>query len=317
MAYTELKLNYLLETKSLIREAAVAKGAEISESDTFRSYAEKIAAINGGSSGGGTLPAGIYLSAPSERVPNTYRGKRFWFNGELYATSTNVAGAGYLTRIYKWNGSSWILLLSATGSYGISDAKIDSASWKGLEYNGKFHFFDARHHAVFDGTTLTVMNDLPNDNSNINIYQNKLISFSYDAFALYEWNESDDTWTTIATFSEHPSKCAVVSNELYFQESNKLYKYIDGALMEIGTLLKTSMSEFFAMNGNLYYMYRQSTRTEWYKHNIATNESAKLGESSGFALIYCQFDENELSFCGITANGNNNCAPHFIVNIIE
>ena len=47
MAYTELKLNYLLETKSLIREAAVAKGAEISESDTFRSYAEKIAAING------------------------------------------------------------------------------------------------------------------------------------------------------------------------------------------------------------------------------------------------------------------------------
>ena len=47
MAYTELKLNYLLETKCLIREAAVAKGAEISESDTFRSYAEKIAAING------------------------------------------------------------------------------------------------------------------------------------------------------------------------------------------------------------------------------------------------------------------------------
>ena len=49
MAYTELKLNYLLETKERIREAIEAKGQAVADEDTFRSYAEKIAAIGGSS----------------------------------------------------------------------------------------------------------------------------------------------------------------------------------------------------------------------------------------------------------------------------
>lgn len=46
MAYTDLKLEYLLETKELIREAIKTKGQSISDADTFRSYADKIAAIH-------------------------------------------------------------------------------------------------------------------------------------------------------------------------------------------------------------------------------------------------------------------------------
>lgn len=45
MAYTELKLNYLLETKEKIREAIEAKGQAVADKDTFRSYAEKIEKI--------------------------------------------------------------------------------------------------------------------------------------------------------------------------------------------------------------------------------------------------------------------------------
>ena len=36
------KLDYLNETKSLIKEAIINKGQEVLDTDTFRSYAEKI-----------------------------------------------------------------------------------------------------------------------------------------------------------------------------------------------------------------------------------------------------------------------------------
>lgn len=40
------KLEYLKETKSQIKEAIISKGQEVSSSDTFRSYASKISAID-------------------------------------------------------------------------------------------------------------------------------------------------------------------------------------------------------------------------------------------------------------------------------
>ena len=42
------KLNYLLGTKEAIKEAIVNKNVEVSDTDTFRSYAEKIGTIKGG-----------------------------------------------------------------------------------------------------------------------------------------------------------------------------------------------------------------------------------------------------------------------------
>lgn len=51
------KLNKLAETKSAIKTAIVNKGVAVSDSDTFASYADKIAAISGG---GSTPTEGIY-----------------------------------------------------------------------------------------------------------------------------------------------------------------------------------------------------------------------------------------------------------------
>jgi hypothetical protein len=55
------KLNYLNDTKELIKEALIEKGIEVSDTDTFRSYAEKISEIETGG-GKATLPAGTVLS---------------------------------------------------------------------------------------------------------------------------------------------------------------------------------------------------------------------------------------------------------------
>ena len=42
------KLNYLSQTKENIKQAIKGKGVEITDSDSFRSYAEKIGAIKAG-----------------------------------------------------------------------------------------------------------------------------------------------------------------------------------------------------------------------------------------------------------------------------
>lgn len=43
------KLNYLNTTKANIKNAIIEKGVEVSDSDTFRDYATKIADISSGS----------------------------------------------------------------------------------------------------------------------------------------------------------------------------------------------------------------------------------------------------------------------------
>lgn len=48
------KLSYLSQTKTAIKEAIVEKGVDVSSSDTFRSYAEKIKSIQAGGGTGGT-----------------------------------------------------------------------------------------------------------------------------------------------------------------------------------------------------------------------------------------------------------------------
>ena len=42
------KLNYLLQTKENIKQSIKEKGVEITDSDSFRSYAEKIGTIKAG-----------------------------------------------------------------------------------------------------------------------------------------------------------------------------------------------------------------------------------------------------------------------------
>ena len=54
----ENKLTYLESTKGAIKQAIVDKGVSVGDSDTFRSYAEKIGQIQGGGSGG-DCPQGV------------------------------------------------------------------------------------------------------------------------------------------------------------------------------------------------------------------------------------------------------------------
>ena len=96
MGTTADKLGYLKGTKEAIRAAISAKGVSVSESDTFRSYANKISSIASGmqSLGGGDISStGTYLSI---LIPD---GANFF---ELFISG--AIGTGVFTDIYSVTG---------------------------------------------------------------------------------------------------------------------------------------------------------------------------------------------------------------------
>lgn len=96
MGTTADKLSYLSNTKDAIKSAISAKGVSVSESDTFRSYADKISSIASGmqSLGGGDISStGTYLSI---LIPD---GANFF---ELFISG--AIGTGVFTDIYSVTG---------------------------------------------------------------------------------------------------------------------------------------------------------------------------------------------------------------------
>lgn len=81
------KLNYLQGTKLAIKEALVDKGIEVSDTDTFRSYADKISSISSGSSG---------LS------PAKMAGLCFWLDGQCNTRSGKDHAKTYFENLV-WN----------------------------------------------------------------------------------------------------------------------------------------------------------------------------------------------------------------------
>lgn len=65
------KLNTLLQTKTLLKQALIAKGVNISDTDSFESYVDKIGSISGGS-----VPSGYivqdYIKSTSDGYINLY-----------------------------------------------------------------------------------------------------------------------------------------------------------------------------------------------------------------------------------------------------
>lgn len=95
------KMNYLLETKNQIKNAIVEKGVEVSEEDTFRSYATKIANIESGSTSSddfynlrtdnGTNGYGLFAYLPS-----AFQAKPEIINFIENLDTSNIIDMGYI-----------------------------------------------------------------------------------------------------------------------------------------------------------------------------------------------------------------------------
>lgn len=308
---------------NLFQDIAGAIREKNGETDTMKpiEFPDKIRAIETGGGGGGSIPAAVYLSAaPFHGL--TVQWEPFSLNGEVYLTSSNVAGAGYLNRIDKWNGTKWETLLSSSENNAFGTT-MDSATTR-VEYHGKVHFFGSNKHATFDGTTLTTLNATPaktTEGVKAVVYQDKIVAyFAYNG-GLYEWDEATDTWTLIwQTSSYSYYYLFAIDNELYAVKSGDCYRWTGGTMVKVNASNITQgsyLSYGFAHNGCIYYVYGLTTYAIMYKYNPVTDECSVVDDYPQFASHKFMLVSGELYCMGTTNTSYSSHNPCFKVNIVE
>lgn len=124
------KVQYIEGTKQAIKKAIKNKGVEVSDTDTFRSYAEKIKEIGSGSGGGSSVAEYEYIKtggiATYPETPYTEGASWFYTDANAYKEGNNVFNAycGYASATALFDGNE-------ETSYSPSDQKLF------FNFNGK------------------------------------------------------------------------------------------------------------------------------------------------------------------------------------
>jgi hypothetical protein len=114
------KLSYLSQTKTAIKEAIVEKGVDVSSSDTFRSYADKIKSIQAGGGAGGSK---LYVYNET--------GKEFVEGDKVLVNFSGTEGTTHTSKASISSG--W------TKSFVTSDGRIIASSNYGkIKYEAKW-----------------------------------------------------------------------------------------------------------------------------------------------------------------------------------
>lgn len=232
------------------------------------------------SSGGGSLPAGLYWEQANMVFPSGIsQFYYFTFANKLHCMGLTSTAETY--NLYEINGNEFIE--KATGLYILN---VGSGP---MEYNGKIHFLGGggyTQHFVYDGTTLTKLNDVNYGAAKTDffVYDGKLMYFYQNKF--WEWNEASDTWTRSTTISK-PSDVIVAkafeaNGEIYLLDysNNKLFKYISGTFVEVGQFVnKYAYNLFTHIDGFVYHLYSSSgSAINVYKLDCATYEDVLIGQ---------------------------------------
>lgn len=265
----------------------------------------------GGSSGGGTLPAGVYWEQFKPYAPKAVTNYFFKYNGKLHLLSRQSSSSD-LYDIYEYsNGVYSIIASNLNILYGASGVR---------EYNGKIHFLAGgyEYHYVFDGGTLTRLNNLPTSATKNEVFEWNGILYvhSYGTSAvLYQWNESEDTWTDSGIVQSEfyaNGYRFVYNDELYRLDSKKLYKYVDGSAVLIKTFdFSTSLN--MLIGDNLYSTTSSVGIVPIYKYNIATDTLTDLGLTPYFGSGgYLYYYDGTVRLAGGNSTWRNNLILHEI-----
>lgn len=299
---TQKKLDYLEETKQLLREAIEEMGQTVTDTDPFRSYAEKIRAakpvlqdktitengtytadegydglravtVDVAGSGGGSLPAGCYWSQDST-PPLNYPNSHFVFNGELYLWAAKAESTSK-TRIYKVTDSTYTQICEF-------DSVISQANMYSVQLGGKLHAFDSyyRYHYVFDGTSVTRKTDLPVAcyGGSAHVMGELLYIKGENVINWYVWDESADSWTATTAISgltayQNPKFNFYHNNVLYLIVSTTLYQVVNGVATSVGTL--AAYSNMYAYNNGFFYYIDSGFKV--YKMELESKTSTQIG----------------------------------------
>lgn len=123
------KLDYLAETKSLIKSALIEKGQEVADGDDFRSYADKISAISGGASGGGNAWE-VLPNIPAKLSAVPYNS--FVFNNHIYVVFGNADTS--VNEIWRLDDDGWKYFSGVPRTSGCTTGRCYY-----VEFNGELH----------------------------------------------------------------------------------------------------------------------------------------------------------------------------------
>jgi hypothetical protein len=264
---TKAKLDYLKETKAAIASALVEKGQTVASTDSFRSYADKVKAIK---SGGGGFGAGAYFKPYNILTYGSYYQNWAWLNGELYCFRLPFSGGGHEYEVHKYTGDNkWTKIVEKT--------KLGANNLRFVLLNGKIHILGGlKYHHVFDGENLTKLNDVPSASSvgerSQAVYNGKLMCMAYNV--LFEWNESIDEWTQVASHStdQYLSRdLFVANNELYAYCNKKIYLYSNGTMTEVADL--GANYTLICCHNNRAYFYDGNQRMGIFEPSTASFKS--------------------------------------------
>lgn len=195
------KLTYLNDTKTAIKKAIIDKGVDVLDTDTFRSYAEKIGQIEGGGSGGS---GGEVIEAIVDESALPIEAGKKVVVANIQATGQ---GAGALMPFdivpYNANGSSVRNLLQLHDEYPLHVNTIHSSGPAHIGYKKVGDKWQGKYFAnIFTGI------NKPNDSFNL-LYDVNTYRYFSGSSGKY-WNPIKNQEETI-TFDE-PLSASLIAN---------------------------------------------------------------------------------------------------------
>lgn len=251
---------------------------------------------DGGSSGGGSLPAGVYWEQETPQ-PLTYYGVHFVYNGELYYWCATAASTS-ACRMYKYADGGYTQLFSFQSVLAQSAVKI-------IEYDGVLHAFDGSvyHYTVDLGEgTVTKKSTMPKEGATF-VWNGSLYCAALGA--IYKWDAATDTWAECSDISDYSDLYwsglyFYYGNNVYCAYGQSLYKIADGSFTAVGTIAATPNAG--VVHGD--YFYYLASRYKLYKYDLVNNVSTQVGNAPYIGIcahMYVYDDEVRL---GGNSNAN-------------
>lgn len=269
----------------------------------------------GGSSGGGSLPAGLYWEQDGAVPPYNYAHQHFVRDGKLYLLtriSSTSSGSTQTRYVYEYSESGYTKIAEFT------DTKDVSVTGTVLWFNGKLHVIadTGTSHITWNETDgFKESTALPKSAQGKAVIWNGEMYISTSDKNIYKWNENDNTWELYATMTlpKYAASLIVHDNSLYAMvvsifTAPALYKIVDGTDTLVREFAPTynggASNLMLSFNGCIYFVQLTAKNTTYgilkvCRYDVDNDVLTELGYSpyTGSSCHAIVFD-NELRWSG-------------------
>lgn len=255
-------------------------------------YKKGIASGGGGSTGGGSLPTGLYLRELAQ-IPSQDTSESFYpfvLSNELFVLSVGGSLSSKFI-LYKYTGGTFVEQNRwALSEFIFDDYTMLASSTKSVEYDGKVYFISTYTSPYpfysFDGSTFELLGTIPEKYSTSSIFVADNTLYCDGSNALYKWNgtgwlkANQGLGSSYIYFSvnEDVYACKYKSNPVYkFDKSTGAFATLydkpgDGTINPPKIRVEKDGFMYFINTGGTASKY-----AELYKYDVTSNALSLLG----------------------------------------